>query len=560
MTVRAPQRDVVVVATFGWADVVARPPLASPGFVVLPHGLAVADIRSWATGLRAAAATDVAATVAQLSWPRLEPVLARIARGGATAVHLICVASDGAPGPGRCADTVDLAHLTADAADVMADRVGLASLTTAVVALRGDPDDATAMGRAAVAVDDHVADADLVHTSIQGGTAQLCHAVAHRLARLAAWSGQVIRAWRTTATGVVPGSLVAEIAAYQLDRGLVELVDAYAFSELAVAARISGDVDDEATARIGRLCEVGQLLIDVDLEDIGSLDLDGLSLGESWSARVTSLHIPGDRDAADRGALGSVVPVYRHLLEVAQVHWDRGSHTRLAAIIHLITEYLPHLIAESVLGHALDPARVAELIADPTNLLGSDDAGCAHDRRDRAPLRVIGSGVDDPAAWRGLVRHEWSKLGSPLLRCSARRGTRLNRPGRSAANQPACRNPCALVDGWDTDDVHARARLAWLLRSSPLVGLRHPSPAGHFFGVPSHDEFLTAHRATLELLERRDAIPSGGVPSVDGMQDQRLITDLAALVSAVAGTAVAPGTLLGEVRDAIAAALGQLSR
>ena len=98
-----------------------------------------------------------------------------------------------------------------------------------------------------------------------------------------------------------------------------------------------------------------------------------------------------------------------------------------------------------------------------------------------------------------------------------------------------------------------------LYRDSPVVALRHHAPVGHFFGVPSTAEISDAWLRTWERLaapwpDGANPLAAAGLGAPDPAE---ALPGMSALVSAVAGRTVGPGTLIRDIGADVAAALAE---
>lgn len=333
---------------------------------------------------------------------------------------------------------------------------------------------------------------------------------------------------------------------------LIALTDRYAFGEVAalVALGAGGDrLTTRTAAQVQQLCAFGQRLLDLDAEDFGHADTtpgantdtsvaDGVSgdaVPEALRRRALACRMPQSAGERHRGALGSLRPAYRLLLEVVAAHWRRRQTTALVATVHLASEYAPLLAWEQVLGHAGDPARLRPAVAGQDSAwgdFGADD--CAHTRQERSAaqraVRVAGYRAN---GWQSYLDRQHSHVAHALGVCAAE-----------------CRRPCRVLTRLSTPDrgrVVAGSRLALALARSPIVRLRHVAPVGHGFGVPSPREVTDAWSRSRQALaahcpaaEHDDGFPLPGLPAV---------------FSALAGEALAPDTLLADTAAAITAAV-----
>lgn len=318
----------------------------------------------------------------------------------------------------------------------------------------------------------------------------------------------------------------------------VALARRYSFGD--VSALIDAnliELDDSTARRAHYLCEFGQRLFDLDAEDFGVDDSARTGTGvlpPELVRRSRACRMPQAPKEQPRGALGSLRPAYRLLLEVIEARWARREMAALVAAIHIASEYLPLLAWEPVLGHAGDPARIGELMSVDGSLFGVADArGCAHRRNETAAagraLRVV---HEPPQGWRSYLDRQHSHLAHAFAVCAA-----------------ACREPCAAVtqlpaDAYET--LRHRCDVVLAVSGSALVRLRHAAPVGHGFGVPSPQEVLQAWEYTKISLAGR---------SVDLDGDAFPSPALTHLFSIVAGTRLAPDTLIADTAAELASCL-----
>jgi hypothetical protein len=333
---------------------------------------------------------------------------------------------------------------------------------------------------------------------------------------------------------------------------LVALARRYAFGEVAalVGAGAGGDrLRTRDAAQVQQLCAFGQRLLDLDAEDFGHIDAAvGANTDTSVADRVGGDAVPGDlRERAlacrmpqaagerHRGALGTLRPAYRLLLEVIDAHWRRRETTALVAAVHIASEYAPLLVWERVLGHAGDPARLPTALGGDGSVWGDfDDRNCPHTKTEKsAAKRVLRVAQDQPVGWRSYLDRQHSNTAHALAVCAAE-----------------CSRPCTVVTRLSKQDeavVSEGCRLALSLVDSPIVRLRHSAPVGHGFGVPSRDEVRQAWDRSRQSLSRNGPdLPDDGFP----------LPGLPGLFGALAGVPMAPDTLLADTASALTTALG----
>jgi hypothetical protein len=327
---------------------------------------------------------------------------------------------------------------------------------------------------------------------------------------------------------------------------LVALARRYAFGEVAalVADGAGGDrLTTRQVAQVQQLCAFGQRLIDLDAEDFGRVDatvgantdtsvadlVAGDAVPSPLARRARASRMPQSPDERPAGALDSLVPAYRLLLEVIAARWARRETAALVAAVHITSEYLPLLVWEPVLGHAGDPRRLLRLVDVPGSRFGQHDRECAHSKADQAGasrlLRLAhGADLSD------YLDRQHSNVAHALGVCAG-----------------DCPAPCAVmreVPDADVDDLRVRSRLALAYADTPFVRLRHSAPVGHGFGVPSPAEVTDAWQRSRERFggaaRRDDGFPLPGLPS---------------LFSHLAGTPIEPDTLLADTAATLVRAL-----
>lgn len=333
---------------------------------------------------------------------------------------------------------------------------------------------------------------------------------------------------------------------------LIALAKRYAFREVAalVAQGAAGDrLTVRDAAQVQQLCAFGQRLFDLDAEDFGRSDaavdantdtsladrVAGDAVPPELLKRALACRMPQAPRESHRGALGSLRPAYRLLLEVIAARWQRRETSALVAAIHIASEYGPLLAWEGVLGHAGDPALLPAAVTGRGSAWGDvDDPSCPHTKAERwAARQALRVADESPARWRDYLDRQHSNTAHALGVCAAE-----------------CKRPCSVLTRLSKEDEMAvvdGSRLALAFVRSPIVRLRHAAPVGHGFGVPSPNEVLKAWQATRARLS--DLIP-GGLPD-DGFP----LPGLTHLFSALAGEPMTPDTLLADTAAAVVSAL-----
>ncbi|GII78999.1 hypothetical protein Sru01_39810 [Sphaerisporangium rufum] len=305
---------------------------------------------------------------------------------------------------------------------------------------------------------------------------------------------------------------------------LTELARRYAFSDLgALASKIV-----PAAPVIPAVCEFGQRLLTLDAEDFAT-EVDVAAVPAALRRRARDCHMPQTPREQPRGALASLRPAYGLLLEVIRIRWERRELSPMIAAVHIAGEYLPLLAFEPVLGHAGDPARWPDGLRGEGSRFGAiGDRECDHTKPEKsAAERTLRVALEPPQGWRAYFDRQHSQLSGAMAKCVAR-----------------CRRPCtamAWVPEPDRESLASRARVALAFADTALVRLRHAAPVGHGFGVPSPEEVLDAWARSRAQLDKFEA----GRPA--GRDDGFPLPGLPSLFSAVAGTPIAPATLLADV-------------
>jgi hypothetical protein len=322
----------------------------------------------------------------------------------------------------------------------------------------------------------------------------------------------------------------------------------YSFAEVAalLAEGLDGaTVSTRTIAQLQQLCAFGQRLMELDAEDFGAADATVSSNVEHevaarvWQTtvpaalrqRALECRMPQAPSESPRGALASLHPTYRLLLEVIDVRFRRGETMGVVAAAHIASEYAPLLVWERVLGHAGDPVRLAEAVGGEQSSWGHfEDRVCPHTKTEKsAAKRALHVSRENVTGWRAYLDRQHSVMSQALATCGA-----------------ACPRPCSVytrLSPGEAEVVTIGSRIALGLNGSALIRLRHSAPVGHGFGVPSRAEVLAAWGHTRETLARL-------APSV-GHEDGFVLPGFANLVSALAGERVEASTLIADTAAGI---------
>src|SRR5512139_2436870 len=319
---------------------------------------------------------------------------------------------------------------------------------------------------------------------------------------------------------------------------MIALARRYAFGDLQALARVIGP------AGIGGLCAFGQRVLDLDAEDFGVPEQAGDVPGE-FLDRARASRMPQRPREEPRGALDSLRPAYALLLEAIAIRWERRETAALTAAVHIAAEYLPLLAWETVLGHAGDPARLADAVTGQGSEFGREPDRHGGGRRCEHPSgvrsacdRALRVANEPGHGWRSYLDRQHSHVADALVTCAVR-----------------CDDPCSVMTRLgdkERADLTARCELAYTFTRGALVKLRHAAPVGHGFGVPSPEEVLDAWENSCRSLLRSE---EGRNALAGATGDDFPLPGLPALFTAIAGVPIEPDTLLHDVSDQIVAAL-----
>lgn len=344
-----------------------------------------------------------------------------------------------------------------------------------------------------------------------------------------------------------------------MDRSSLQpLLDGHWYDAVAALldAALRNGADGHDLARARALAVAAKRVLDLDAEDYGEI-ASGFS-GAHWADELAAACFPKEPRQPNRGALGSLAPLYALMLEVLDLRSHRAEPLQVVVTAHLIGEYLPQLAWESTLGHAGDPLQLGAIVGERW---GADDPACPHGSALRATCRrALNAAQGDQAGFTAYLDRFHSRQGAALAICA------MNHATVGAGERPdigvTCPDPCSwAVRGTleERRDLDARVRLALVYQDSPIVALRHHAPVGHFFGVPSTSEISTAWLRTWEKLAA--PWPDGGNPLLRGgvpgsPEPDEALPGMSALVSAVAGRTIGPGRLIRSIGADIAATVG----
>ena len=246
---------------------------------------------------------------------------------------------------------------------------------------------------------------------------------------------------RDRTRSVLCGSMGYVETTLEIREMLVALARRYAFRELAylLGGGATGmALSQRDLARIQQLCAYGKRLIELDTEDLDEANAAIGATTDTTFAKLVGTELVPEQIVA-RGelsrvrqepregfndALTSLHPMYRLLLEVIQVRWDRNDTIWVLTAAHIAAEYAPLLAWQRFLGHAGDPIRLSD---DPA-FTGSgsrwghiDDRDCPHTKPAKAAagraLRVI---REPRSGWRNYLDRQHSAVSQALGTCARR--------------------------------------------------------------------------------------------------------------------------------------------
>jgi hypothetical protein len=314
--------------------------------------------------------------------------------------------------------------------------------------------------------------------------------------------------------------------------------------------------NDPTLSRAQQLAAAARRVLDLDAEDFATI---ASGFQSPWAKRLAESSFPQQPREPERGALGSLIPLYELMLEVLEIRAARGEPLQVVVTAHLIGEYLPLLAWESTLGHGGDPLRLPSFLGG--SKWGTDDPGCAHPSSSRSTAkRALNACSGDLDGYTTYLDRFHSRLGSALAVCAVNLDTTAIGDRPEAGDM--CPHPCRFVRNLPMEhrrDLDARVRLAMLYVDSPIVALRHHAPVGHFFGVPSTAEISEAWGKTWDQLSRqwRDGCNPLTQASQEGIPDAEELPGMSALVSAVAGRRIMAGRLLRTIGQEVIRALSE---
>ncbi len=304
-----------------------------------------------------------------------------------------------------------------------------------------------------------------------------------------------------------------------------------------------------------QLCAVGMEVRQLDAEEFGKRAKTCVPLPRRLRAILHAAAWPTTLADQGSGALVDLRPTYRLLLELVQINIAQRNWTDVLALIHLMSEYLPLLAWQPLLGHAGIPRDISALFNTSTTQSPrpSPERGCALGKPGSDLANQLQTPPTTDAALQDYLRTKYSRVSGLLLICGGAPDALIT--GRARA----CRNQCSVVTGPNADlaepEREALARRVTMARrfaDSPIVALRHTSPVGHFFSVPGKPEIDEAWNRTRGKLLKTLGDMSASDQEKDRISPE-LVNGLQGLVGYCSGSdePLTPSDILIELRDAI---------
>lgn len=312
------------------------------------------------------------------------------------------------------------------------------------------------------------------------------------------------------------------------------------------------DGHDRGSDDLALLCQahwmsfLAERALSLNAEDIVVVD-DWRGAGSAVQGYLEACAWPDGARTRSRGPLQDLEPLLGLMLEVMEIHAERDEVGDLLATAHLATEYLAFAAWQGVLGDAGEPRTLRERLYR-SKRQWSEPGRCPRRTLAAHTCRKSGGATADEANWRPYLRGHHSSAAHLLEACAGP-------VGHVQADEGACSRPCDLATPSERAEVAQRAALVRILRASRLVGLRHPSPHGHFFSVPEPDEVAEAWHHTREQLLKVSVNWTCHAVIVE--PSPGALPGLGSAVGAILGKGapLAPATVITDLRDGARALL-----
>ena len=310
----------------------------------------------------------------------------------------------------------------------------------------------------------------------------------------------------------------------------------------------ASESDNPHVVQAAGVMAVARRVLALDAEDFEDI---GEALPADLRSRLVDSGFPHHPRAAERGALGDLIPLYELMLEVLDIRMRREEPQQVVVTCHILGEYLAQLAWQPVLGDGGDPPTLPGKVGQKW---GGDGQGCAHTSAMNATARrSMHAAQGDEEGYTSYLDKFHSRLGEALGVCA------MNHATIDAGERPdvgiTCPDPCrwVLAGTWEERRaLDARVRLARIFQESGLVALRHHAPVGHFFGVPSGSEIGNAWVMTWNKLNEQWADGSNpmldpSAPGYDVDASDGALPGFARMVSVIAARPIRAGHLLRDL-------------
>ena len=347
-------------------------------------------------------------------------------------------------------------------------------------------------------------------------------------------------------------SQLAGTSTQQLPRAINDLL---AFHQYPLIIRLLDAVHREALLkdqswvipqhheRILKLATLGNAVINLNLQDVANF-VDTHVVNDELEAALLTLSWPKQAMTNERGPLHDLVPTYQLLLEVIEILAVRGEVAMALSVLHLVAEYLPLLAWQSTLGHAGDPVKFEAQLNAPTTRWNQES--CPLNRQERHAFASVSVALESDAKWKTYLKDGHSRVAGALIVCGG-----VPEPASTHNGQRTCRNPCSVMSG--DKSLSWKTVLIRRFKESAVLTLRHDSPVGHFFSVPSEVEILATWETSWEgFLAHRDEAPHSHNPLVH-MNRSGALPGLYEFIGFMADLdgPMEPSNVLGSIADRI---------
>lgn len=255
------------------------------------------------------------------------------------------------------------------------------------------------------------------------------------------------------------------------------------------------DRDDD----LGRLCRIHWLtevcvrVVQVDGEDFVLVD-DWLDVPIDAQGLLRAASLPHVPDAPDRGVLRTMLPMFRLLMELIDVAYERDDIEAVLKYLHLIAEYAALLAWERVVASPGEPDVIATRLSwAPTWQDAGRTRKCPRSDAAGSVARTAPVALTGPREWNKYLNQSLSRVSLLLGSCGA------SHQGLGGAR--LCAEPCAVAPaGHGSEDLAWRLHSVHRFATSAVISLRHPSPLGHGFRLPDKQELDDAWDTTVTRL------------------------------------------------------------